>query len=169
MQVKTKDDMLYQIALEKDICKTQAKIYEKAAIDGCDMPVFSGKYLKSRFCLKQMEALYSSFQREDADTCLYFIYREIGDMRNSSHGDGFNPDIAWWVGYTYYQLYCETGIHGNELADRILFHAILANYGHHIMDEIYSTDLLCKYYGLEKDYLHQQYAIYLDTGECAYT
>ena len=155
-------DLFKQISLERDICKTQGYFYELAAIDGCDMSMFSDRYLRSRFCLRQMETRYSPYQREDARTCLEFIYPEIGGpesmpfMGKNEHI--FNPDVAYWAGYTYYQLYCETGVHGKDLVSQVPFNSLIQNYkAHHTLDEIYSTDILCAYYRLEKDDAHRRY------------
>ena len=151
----------YQIKLENDICLTQARIYERAALDGYKFPDFSEKYLSSHFCQNRMETQYSSFQREDAETCLEFIYPEIGFIRGT---DMFAPDIAHWIGYTYFQLYCETGIHGAILKDKVPFSKLILNYAaHHTIDQIHSTDMLCNFFGLKKDKFHQQYSEYLDT------
>ena len=161
------DDIIEQVGLERDICRTQASFYEEAARDGCDMHVFSDRYLASRFCRNRMQTRYSSFQREDARTCLEFIYPETGfpeSMPFSRDRDViFSPDIAYWLGYTYHQLYCETGTEGRELAEKVPFEKLVLNYpAHHTLDEIYSTDMLCRYYGLEKDAEHKEYGIYLD-------
>ena len=163
------EDMIYQIDLERDIARTQAQIYEQAALDGCDMADFSHRYLNSHFCLNRMETRYSSFQREDARTCLEFIYPEISYPEIDIKADNsdqlvFNPDIAYWIGYTYYQLYCETKVRGKEIETKIPFEKMVYHYdAHHTLDEIYSTDDLCRYYGLEKDALHISYGQYLDS------
>jgi len=167
-----KIDFNERVSLEKDICRTQAAFYEMAAYDGCDIHKFSDMYLNSRFCLNRMETKYSSFQREDARTCLEFIYPEIGTPEqmpfNVKKDVIFNPDVAYWIGYTYYQLFCETGVHGKFLSVKVPFSQLLLNYpAHHTLDEEYSTDKLCSYYGLIKNDFYKSYSQYLDNGYCA--
>ena len=159
----TDKEILNQIRLEQDICKTQADFYKKAAVDGCDMKTFSNRYLKSNFCNKSMETTYSSFQREDAETCLEFIYPQIGNPEDIPYDPSgkkiFDPDVAYWVGYTYQQLYYETGMRGAQLAEQVPFDKLILNYrAHHTLDETHSTDKLCEYYGLKKNNMHLAYA-----------
>ncbi len=149
-----------QILLERDICKTQAAFYRKAALDGCDMKIFSDRYMTSSFRVRNMEVAYSPCQREDAETCLEFIYPKIGfpdTMPYSGDGEIFNPDVAWWVGYTYQQLFYETGVKGAELVVKVPFEKLILNYpAHHTLEETASTDMLCEYYGLEKNQMHKE-------------
>ena len=148
-----------RIKLERDISETQGFIYRQAALDGCEMSKFSFLYLNCNFCKKRMESVYSTFQREDAQTCLEFIYPEIKIKPDNLSDSIFNPDIAYWIGYTYYQLYCETGIHGYEIAEKLSFNTMCKHYAwHHVMDEIYSTDDLCNIYGFKKDEFHVSFS-----------
>ena len=162
------EKILYHVKLNKDICRTVGSFYEQAAMDGCNIKTFSDRYLESKFCRNRMECEYSSFWREDALTCLEFIYPEIGFPEsipnNKDKNIVFDPDVAYWIGYTYYQLYCETGIHGNILKEKVPFDKLILNYeAHHTLDEYYSTDKLCSYYGLHKNSLYRRYIDYLDT------
>ena len=157
------DDQLKEIELNRDNCKTQARFYELAAYDGCDMREFSDRYLRSHFCKNRIEVVYSAFQREDAMTCLEFIYPEIGIEQDPSSEKIFDPDIAYWIGYTYHQLFCETGVRGEQLAEKVPFERLLLNYAaHHTLDEFYSVNKLCGYYGLEINELYRGYEEYQD-------
>ncbi len=159
------DEMLMIIQLNKDTCKTQGRIYEQAAYDGCDIKKFSDKYLSSRFCKNRIETPYSSFQMEDAQTCLEFIYPEIQISPNPGSETIFDPDIAYWIGYTYHQLYCETGIYGYKLRKLVPFEKLLLNYpAHHTLDEFYSIEKLCSYYNLKINHLYKEFVLYLDNA-----
>ena len=64
---------------EDAICRTQAEIYVQVVNDGYDIESFSNAYLASRFCEREMDAVYSHFQIEFPSECLDFIYHEVKD------------------------------------------------------------------------------------------
>lgn len=122
---------------DRAICRTQEKIYAYMCEKGYDMQVFSDAYLKSDFCKRAMDTIYSRFQLETPMECEDFYMPEIGDQLTKLPDDQmFDSDIARWIGYTYRQLYFESGISSAELADKIPFDVMCRYYpGMHTIDE----------------------------------
>lgn len=133
------------------ICETQADIYEYIAKLGYDMEIFSNLYLKSEWCNKSMDTLYSRFQFADKLECLDFILDEIGYKLKKLDNKYFDCDVAYWIGFTYRQIYSETGIKSNELADIIPFAKMCGLYaGLHTIDEENAIDIICDNFNLTK-------------------
>ena len=147
--------MLSQIERQIDytICKTQGSIYEQQAKDGYDIVIFSDLYLKSDFCRRAFDTIYSRFQIADRLECLDFILPEIGGKcrKFTTREEIFSPDVAYWIGFTYRQLYIETCISSRELSERLSFEAMCRYYpGLHTVDEYMATGIICNDYGFEK-------------------
>ena len=105
-----------------DICETQGAIYVYMAKEGYDMNVFSDNYLKSNFCRRAFDTEYSRYQDEFPNECADFYMPEIGDkLVCYPFGCCFDSEEAEWIGFTYRQLYIDTGIYSSELADIVPF------------------------------------------------
>lgn len=128
------------------ICKVQGSIYEYQAKKGYDIAVFSELYLKSDFCKRAFDTIYSRFQWADAEECLDFIIPEIGDKcKKLKSNEEFSPDVAFWIGFTYRHLYIRTEIPSEELVQIIPFDSMLRYYpGLHTIDEESAIDIICK-------------------------
>jgi len=104
------------------ICETQGDIYAYMAKRNYDIQVFSENYLKCDFCRCAFDTEYSRFQEELPNECAAFYMPEIEDkLVKYSDGSCFDLEEAEWIGFTYRQLYIETGIYSSELADMIPF------------------------------------------------
>ena len=104
------------------ICETQGDIYVYMAKHGYDIQVFSDNYLKCDFCRSAFDTEYSRFQEELANECAAFYMPEIEDnLVKYPDGSCFDSEEAEWIGFTYRQLYIETGVYSSELADMISF------------------------------------------------
>ena len=108
-----------------------------------------------------------------ARTCLEFIYPEIGFpetmkisiLEGAKGGQNtiYNPDIAYWVGYTYHQLFRETDIAESELVKLIPFDRLEPGYlAHHTLDEEISLAKLCDSFGLKRNERYVAYERLLD-------
>ena len=130
--------------VEYNICETQQDIFEYMAQKGYDMKVFSDAYLSSDFCRRAMDTNYSRFLLEDTEECADFFMPEIGHMLTKvSDNKMFNLDVAAWIGFTYRQLYIETGTPSAELIKIIPFERMCACYaGLHTIDEEVAAERL---------------------------
>lgn len=138
--------------VDYNICNTQGKIYEYAAKLGYDLSVFSSLYLKSDFCRRAFDTIYSRFQYHDEEESWDFLYPEIKD-RLTVYGEGksFDGGVAYWIGFTYRQLYIEGGISSAELADGIDFNTMCNYYpGLHTVDEDMAYDIIIANYNNKK-------------------
>lgn len=134
-----------------DICKNQGKIYESAAEKGLKMELFSDKYLRSNFCNKSFDKIWSLYHFTDAEECLYELREEIGDIDTMDGDMIFSPEAAWWIGFTYKQLQIETEKSSEELAKIVSFDELCLCYpGLHTVDEEYATDMICEKHNLHK-------------------
>ena len=138
--------------LNYDICINQGEIYEIAAEQGYDMPLFSKQYLNSDFCNKSFDKIWSLYHFADAKECLYEINKDITIFPNKESSMVFNPDVAWWIGFTYRQLQIETGKSSKTLSEIIPFEELCSCYaGLHTIDEEWATDMICKKHKLIKE------------------
>lgn len=137
-------------SVEHIICRTQGNIYEYMARKGYDMESFSDAYLTSVFCKESMDTLYSRFQVREPEECLDFILPEIQDKLNLlPDSQVFDPDVAFWIGWTYRQLYIMTGVNSSELKDKISFSHMCKIYpGMHTINEYHSAEIICENAGI---------------------
>lgn len=136
---------------EYGICQNQARLYEYVAHKGVDIEWFSENYLRSSFCKRAFDTIYSRFQTADEQECLDFIWPELGSIKYMERDMMFDPDIAYWIGFTYRQLYIETNISSSELVEKIDFATMFRYYpGLHTIDEEMATDIICENKGFEK-------------------
>lgn len=135
-----------------NICRTQGRIFEYAAKNGYAFPEFINLYMNSDFCRRAMDTSYSRFQLSDEEECWDFIEPEIGSQLHCLEGNAFfDIDIAYWIGFTYRQLYIETEIKSKELVTIISPDELLAGYlGLHTIDEENATDILCERHKIKK-------------------
>lgn len=138
--------------VELDICKTQERLYQYMAEQGYDVKAFSNAYLTSSFCRRAMDTVYSRFQLHDILEILDFLMPEIKDLCPLvPEGKRCPTDIASWIGFTYRQLYLETGVSSAELARVVPYDALFVSYvGLHTVDEEMATDIICENRGLTK-------------------
>ena len=136
---------------EYGICKNQARLYRFVARKGVDMEWFSENYLRSSFCKRAFDTIYSRFQTADELECLDFIMPELGAPKMMENGYMFEPDVAEWIGFTYRQLYIETEIPSANLVEKADFATMCRYYpGLHTIDEEMATDIICENKGLKK-------------------
>lgn len=123
--------------IECDICKTQQHIYEYMASEGYDMALFSDAYLKSDFCKRAMDSVYSRFQLETPLECADFYMPEIAPkLKKLDSSTIYDPDVAGWIGFVYRQICMETKTPSARLARSIPFRTMEQYYpGMHTIDE----------------------------------
>ena len=133
-----------------DICISQAKLYEYVANEGYDMVDFSNKYLQSKFCNVNFDREWSLYHFAAPVETSYEIFKEI-QVDKYEGNMVFNPDAAWWIGFTYKQLQIETEMHSKDILKEISFEELVRCYpGLHTVDEEYATDMICEYHHLKK-------------------
>lgn len=132
--------------LQHRICETQAELFEYVAKEGYDLKIFAEEYLSSSFCRRAFDTTYSRFLLEDEQGCLDFILPEIGDkLTKYEDNTVYDPAAASWIGFTYRQLYYETGIMSEELIKKVSFEAMERYYpGLHTVDEDMAFDIIAK-------------------------
>jgi len=136
---------------EYGICEIQAHLFEYVANQGVDIEWFTKAYLCSDFCRRAMDTIYSRFQTADELEHLDFLLPEVGTLQEYEDNTMFDPDVAWWIGFTYRQLYIQTQISSKELYERISFETMCRYYpGLHTVDEEMATDIICENFGLQK-------------------
>lgn len=106
--------------IDYKICKTQGKIFGYAAKHGYVSKVFSDEYLRSDFCERAFDTIYSRFQFEFPSECMDFILPEIGS-RLVMTTEKQDIDLAETVGRLYRCLYFASGKPSRELADLVPF------------------------------------------------
>ena len=125
------------------IAETQGMIYEMAADQDWDLGYFSAEYLKSDFCERAMDTIYSRFQFADAGECMDHITPEI-PFKGYDDGLHFDPDVAYWIGSIYRYICFHSGYSSRYLADLLPFESMCARYeGFHTLDDIEATERIC--------------------------
>lgn len=134
-----------------EICKTQAEMYREMAYRGYDIGDFSNAYLKSDFCKNAFDTDWSYYQLLGCRECLEALFIDMPVTKKNPQGF-FDPDVAYWIGFTYRLLYIETKIPSSMLSDTVTFEAMCRYYpGLHTVDEEQSIDLICEDFGLSID------------------
>lgn len=148
----TEEDCWIEMSINHSICETQGRIYEYMSGQGYDMEDFSDRYLSSSFCGRAMDTIYSRFQIEDERESADFYMPEIGHLlKKYTPAAYFDGDVAYWIGFTYRQLYIETGTPSSQICLLIPFQAMCRSYpGLHTVEQNMATDILCESVGLSK-------------------
>ena len=123
------------------ICETQGDIFRLANEMKLDMDVFVPAYMKSRFCEKSMDTIYSPFQMADAEECMDFILPEIDVPKLDDIK--YDSSILEWIGYTYRHLYFALEKSSKEIIEKVPFLSMLIYYpGLHTVDEDMAIDII---------------------------
>lgn len=102
--------------VELKICQNQGRLYRFVANLGYNMKDFSNAYLASDFCKRAMDTTYSRFQMHDEQEILDFLMPEIQEKcSRMNENEMFNPKVAYWIEFTYRQLYYETELLSKDL------------------------------------------------------
>ena len=127
--------------VQRIICENQGKIFKTACLMKLNMDEFVPAYMKSLFCEKSMDVIWSVFQFADAEECLDFIVPEIRpSVMNSIK---YQPAIMDWVGFAYRQLYFSLGVSSKEIYDKVSFRDMLVYHpGLHTVDEDMAVDII---------------------------
>ena len=135
-----------------ETCRNQAEIYELAACKGFMMDKFSDLYLSSGFCSDSYDKEWSLYHTTRPEECIDILSEEHFTCPKYNDGKGiFDPDTAWWIGFTYRQLQIETLVPSRKLKDIIPFSEMVACYpGLHTVDEEFATDMICEHHRLVK-------------------
>lgn len=125
---------------EYDICDTQELIFKLAIDMGFDDEDFASKYMVSKFCNKEMDALYSFFQMAEPEYCMDYILEEIHPQKNDKH---YATSVIEWIGWMYRYLHIELNIPSKEIYAMLPMEKMLAYYpGMHTQDEDFFVDVV---------------------------
>lgn len=131
------------------LCDNQGRIFEHIARTYTyeTFLSFVPAFMRSRFCRAWWDVLYSPLQMNLVRDNLDFMLPELKTtmtFRNASDDDQiFNPDAAWWIGFTYRQLQILTGIPSRQIIEKISLEDLCAAYpGLHTISEGMSAERL---------------------------
>ncbi len=129
--------------VDYDICKTQGRVYRYAGQLSYDPAAFSEYYLRSDFCRRAMDSVYSRFQYADEEEIFYFLDLENVPESGTSGKDGFPAEVLYWIGFTYRHLAFASGKPSGELAKLLPFDTMVAYYpGLHTVDEDMAVEII---------------------------
>lgn len=126
-------------------CMTQASLYEYVYREGYDVLAFSDLYISSDFCNREMDSVYSVFQREDPLQILDFVIPQIGELKKMEDSSIYVE--AADLGYIYRYLHFLTGLPSVEIGKRVNARSMLAEM-HKRMDwnlEDVATEVAAQY------------------------
>lgn len=127
--------------MKEVICETQGDIFRCSSEMKLDMNIFIPNYMKSRFCDKNMDTIYSPFQMADAEECLDFILKEIEAPKLEI--PIYNSSVIEWVGYMYRYLYFGLKLTSREIIESVPFISMLSYYpGLHTVDEDMAVEII---------------------------
>ncbi|MBR3721577.1 MAG: hypothetical protein IKN12_02335 [Selenomonadaceae bacterium] len=127
--------------IEDIICETQGEIFKCANEMKLDMDIFVPKYMKSRFCEKNMDTIYSYYQMIDGEISLYYILQEIEVpiLKEAK----YNSVVMDWIGFIYRRIYYAAKKNSKEIIEKAPFNAMLIYYpGLHTVDEDMAVDII---------------------------
>lgn len=135
--------------VQENICETQGQFFELAArtLNADSFPPFVNLYMQSEFCRWQMDTSYSRYQFAAPTECLDNILLEINKNKTlhfAVKGEKiFSPDVAYWAGYVYRQLFFRTGWNSPEILQKFPFSQMVSSYsGLHTVDDEMAVDML---------------------------
>lgn len=105
--------------------KTQGGIFEEAASCGCDMDDFMNKYLTSRFCNQEMDAIGSSLI-DGAGKIRFHVWQDSSGITFKTAAEPENPSVARLAGEVMRYLVYNTGRHSMEYAGRFSYDKLVA-------------------------------------------
>lgn len=125
------------------ICNTQGEMYRCMAKQGYSIKDFSDIYLSSEWCERNFDTVYSWYQMNDADFNLDYFLDECERQPTKVTGDYFDEDVAFWIGWTYRQLYLELKIPSREIVKHVSFEDMAMWYdGLHTVDPDVAFDII---------------------------
>lgn len=108
-------------------------------------------YMSSDFCRTQWDVPYSRFQinlvGENLDFIMPELDRKMVFVEVGQDDKIFDPDAAWWAGFTYRQINLLTGIPSREIIRKVPLDKLCAAYPglHTISDEISAEQIIQDY------------------------
>lgn len=123
-----------------DMCDTQELIFKLAMEMDLDDEDFIDKYMTSKFCNQNMDALYSFFQTAEPEYCMDYILDEIHPKKSTRH---YDPSAIEWIGWMYRYLHLELNIPSREIYAMLPLKTMIMYYpGMHTQDEDYFVDVI---------------------------
>ena len=135
-------------AIEKevdiDICTIVGRIYKLALKENYELENFSDSFLKSSFCHRKFNTIYSCFQLDD-DASMWYIDKELKNrlIKTTVVQD---EDLAYWIGFMYIYIYIRTEISSSKIVQIVPFKQMsyyVSNYilpmESYIYDELYNV------------------------------
>ena len=113
---------LIDLKIEYNICSKIGKLYILANEMGFDIKDFSKSFLKSNFCHRAFDTIYSFFQNEDEDVSMEYLLKEITPLKAVND---IPEDVIYWIGFMYRYIYIHTGISSNKICDIVSFDEML--------------------------------------------
>lgn len=132
-----------------NICEVQQEIFEYAVNLKYDLKTFVNVYLKSNFCRRAFDTIYSRFQTADAEECADFFLPEIEKNLVKATSQNAYDSLAGDIGFMYRLLYIKTSVPSANLVQIIPFEEMVKralSFDYYGFDE--SADKLIEDFGL---------------------
>ena len=127
--------------VNETICQTQGNIFRVACEERYDMDLFVPAYMRSRFCAKNMDGIWTVFQFADPEECLDFIIPEIQPKKLDKIV--YKSSVMEWMGFTYRQLYLALNIPSKDIYDKVSFGDMILYYpGLHTVDDEMAIEII---------------------------
>lgn len=121
-------------------CRIQGELFVLVQDMQYDEADFIKRYMTSRFCNKEMDALYSYFQTADAEDSMDYVQKEFTLVKSDNH---YDRNAVFWIGYMYRYLHLRTGFSSEYIYSKIPFCDMLVMYvGMSTQDDEYFLDVI---------------------------
>lgn len=140
--------------VEYSICGNQGDAFELAAntLEYSSFLYFVHVFMGSDFCNREIDSVYSAFQMQDGAEWIDFVFGDLSrnPLFQRAKGKVFQPEVAYWIGYTYRQLAIATKTHSRDLIRIIPPEDMMHLYpGYHVLDPDDALERLIGTYHLQ--------------------
>ena len=131
------------------MCETQKELFEYSQRNVVDIRQYACDFLKSDFCNRCLDVRYSVYQYSDMMEWLDFLEKDCKIKPDAFQKDRVPFHVAGWLGYTYRQIWAETGLKSKDIIEKVAPNKLIISYpGLHTVDEDMAIDIIIKDFGL---------------------
>jgi len=115
------------------ICKTQGQFYQYMAKLKYDMDIFSDVFMKSDFCHRHFDTIYSPYQAEFPMAMYELCMPEMGSkLKKTDFLSENDRCFAEAAGFLYRKLYQETSIPSDKLAEIVPYKELISRFANDV-------------------------------------
>lgn len=136
---------------QRYICNQQRKLFEYVQHTHADVFEFANQFMRSNFCNRSLDKVYSVDQFADIVNWIEFLQWEnirVTPVLQITHP--VSQAAAGWLGFTYRQIQILTRLQSRDIADKIPIDRLYLNYaGLHTVSEDMAAEIILKDFNIQ--------------------